>query len=140
MIDSEGRHVLCTPSVLYSETAAAAGLDAGANGILTIRQDGWDCDQNGTDRKCWVYTVFNHDHTQIGWGDDIRSPEIADGLDAIGSLVSFLLACAESKSEESENYSLFETPVREWAECYSDELSMIALEIEQEKELNRSRV
>lgn len=39
------------------------------------------------------------------------------------SLFAFLLACAESESESSENYSLFPPNVREWAQSFSDELT-----------------
>lgn len=39
------------------------------------------------------------------------------------SLFAFLLACAESKDESSENYDLFPPQVREWAQHFSDELT-----------------
>ena len=40
------------------------------------------------------------------------------------SLIAFLIACAEAKNESSENYDLFPPQVREWAQHYSDELTI----------------
>lgn len=139
MITQDGTHVLNTPSVIYADDSAIAGVDAGVLGFLTIREDGYDSDENGITRRNWIYKIFDPNHDQIGWGDDIRSPQWDTALEAMGALISFLLACAESRSEESENYSLFEKPVREWAEMVSDELTMISVEIDAELELKRER-
>jgi hypothetical protein len=134
MIQEDGTHVMVTPSVLYSDNSAVTGLDGGNLGILTVRFDGMDSDENGTNRKVWFYRVLGQDHDEIGMGDDIQGPETDSALHAMRSLVSFLLACAESKSEESENYSLFPKPIREWAEMVSDELSIVSAEIDDELE------
>jgi hypothetical protein len=60
---------------------------------------------------------------------------------ALGTLCSFLAACAESRSyvsrtgREGENADLFPDWIGEWAEQYSDELSMLSIELEESPEL-----
>lgn len=56
---------------------------------------------------------------------------------ALGSLCSFLSACAEGRQYttrtgcESENGDLFPEHIGEWAEQNSDELSMLSVELEE---------
>lgn len=52
--------------------------------------------------------------------------------DMLGTLISFLTACAES-SPDSENTHLFPAGVAEWAQVHSDELTVIAFEIEESR-------
>lgn len=64
-----------------------------------------------------------------GWGDERKM---------LATLLSFLTACAEGRAysrgsvHTSENRDLFPEVVGEWAEQHSDELSMIACELEEE--------
>lgn len=70
-------------------------------------------------------------------GDDLQSGcqggSIREGME---SLLSFLSACGEALNysdrtgHESENADLFPRDVAEWAAANSDELSMLALEVE----------
>lgn len=50
------------------------------------------------------------------------SNEIPNLRYASRSLFAFLLQCAESENEHSENFNLFPEHVREWAQKFSDEL------------------
>ncbi len=122
-------------SVIYTEEIALAAVGNGEGGYLHIKVDGkvWRRHRN---EYAIEYKILSSDMTTMHEADDIGVPVAVsspDGpaVDALSTLVSFLLACAESKSEESENYNLFPTPIREWAELYSDELSMLALELEE---------
>lgn len=138
MYDEKGQFVLCTPSVLYAENSAVAGLDAGENGLITIKHTDWESSDTAVDRKVWEWRIYDEDHHEIGSDDDLRSPEFHDALQAMGAIISFLTACAEA-SEDGENYNLFTPIVRDWASRNSDELAMIAVEIEQEEELRIAR-
>ena len=44
------------------------------------------------------------------------------------SLFAFLLACSEAKDEESDNYDLFPPQVRDWAQHFSDQITIEYLE------------
>jgi hypothetical protein len=64
--------------------------------------------------------------------------------DAFGAILSFLSACAESRAyarrrgrdeSEGENSDLFPANVGEWAESVSDELGMLACELEETRGL-----
>jgi|SRR6478609_7627187 len=134
MRDAQGNKVMVTPSVLYNDEVAIAGVDGGENGFTHIRFDGYDWHDG--DRAVYTWKVFDVNASLIGEGADIYGGvgQKPNALKAMGSLISFLTACAESKTEDSDNYHLFERDVREWAEGVSDELSIIALEIEGELE------
>lgn len=139
MRDHANNRVMVTPSVLYATESAVAAIDGGEGGFIHVRYDGvFYGDGWGGTCPTYPWRIFGTDGTEIGSSsdtdDEIRGAVDAppDALKAMGSMINFLLACAESKSEESENYTLFDGDVRAWAETYSDELSMIAVEISEE--------
>jgi hypothetical protein len=120
-------------SIIASTETAMAGVSGGEGGYLHVRLDGRAFTHS--EEHVVVWTVLGSDAQVIGTGIDMTVPVgLHDDVpvQALSSLISFLLACAESESEESENYRLFETPVREWAEMNSDELQMLQLELEEE--------
>jgi len=75
-------------------------------------------------------------------GDDLQSGcqggSIQEGME---SLLTFLSACGEAlnysdrSGHESENADLFPRDVAEWAQANTDELSMLACELQENKEL-----
>jgi len=83
------------------------------------------------DTPQWSYT-----------GDDLKSGVGGGSLqDMFAGLLSFLGACAESRAYQTrtgragENADLFPDYVGEWAEMHSDELSMLACELEERADL-----
>lgn len=116
------------------EDGASAAVGHGEQGYLIIHSDGLDF-RDGDHRQVWKFRILDTYGEVItatgGYEDHIYSPEFGTPMEALGSLVSFLLACAESKSEDSENYNLFPNEIREWAEMCSDELGMVAMAIEE---------
>lgn len=135
MFNIKGERVMVTPSIIFSDEVCLAAVDGGEGGYLHVRLDGRDWGPEG-DSHVVVTKVFSSDMDLISAQDDMRTPLIADESDitlrAMRAFVSFLSACAESKSEDSENYHLFDTPTREWAEMNSDELQILAAEIDEE--------
>jgi hypothetical protein len=53
--------------------------------------------------------------------------------EGLSSFLHFLSACAESKGK-GENTNLFPKRIREWAEHFSDEISMLMIEVEETKD------
>lgn len=129
MRNEQGDRVMVTPSVLYASEAAVLAVDGGEQGHIFLRTDGMWSDG----RTAFAYCIYDS-NGELLYQDNDLSSAASSALEGMQSLVSFLLACAESESEESENYSLFPASVREWAEMVSDELTMISLEIEEELE------
>lgn len=82
----------------------------------------------------WVWYIDFEDGREFtgsdlhGWGDT---------REMMGSLLTFLGACGESVNyrdrtgREGENADLFPAEVGAWAAQFSDEISMLALEIEE---------
>jgi hypothetical protein len=121
--------------VTAHEDGASAAVGHGEQGYLIIHSDGRSQVGFGGEKVHWKFRILDTYGDVLtakgGYEDEIHSPEFTTSMEALGSLVSFLLACAESRSEDSENYSLFPTEIREWAEMCSDELQMVALAIEE---------
>ena len=132
MRTQDGTKVLATPSALWSEEYGVVGVDGGEV-ILTVRYDG-DLFTTFGDRKIWAWKIFDQNHELLAEGDDIMSPPSGDALNALSSLCSFLVAFAEASDESSENWDLFPQQVRSLAEKYSDEITMVGLELQQEIE------
>lgn len=131
MRDLNGTHVMVTPSVLYSEESAVAAIDGGEGGFLHVRTDGVT-NEDGVDVQVFAYSIYDSNGDLVDRGHGLHGPRFnreSTAMTGMRALLSFLLACAESKSEDSENYSLFSTVTREWAEMNSDELSMIHEEV-----------
>ena len=91
-------------------------------------------------RQHYRYHIDLADGTEFT-GDDLSSGcnhSLQSGLE---SLLSFLSACGESinyetrTGRESENGDLFPRNVGEWAARNSDELSMLATELEETRDL-----
>jgi len=117
---------------MYTEHPDGAVLVVGNGeaGTIIIHTDGL-LFVDGSDQTTWSTVIVNEYGREIYSNNDLRSPAYNDvtvPLEAMSAFVSFLLACAESKSEESDNYSLFPTEIREWAELYSDELQQVFME------------
>jgi hypothetical protein len=82
-------------------------------------------------------------HIDLPGGKEYSSSDLASGVgggslqSGLESLLSFLSACGEGRSystrtgSESENADLFPEYVAEFTEQYSDELSMLAIELEE---------
>ena len=98
-------------------------------------------DPHGEDREVWGYSITR----PLGERGSVteRNADIYTGVgkratprEMLGTLLSFLGAAAESydyqvrTDEPGENLDLFTPPVVEWAYQNSDELSMLAYEIE----------
>lgn len=139
MRDINGTKVLVTPSIIYRSGYAVAAINGGEGGYLHVREDGLDT-HGGVNSYCFPWKVFDESMNLVGESgdDEIRAPVMdregdERALDAMSALISFLYACAESTDPDSDNYSLFVDEIREWAEMNSDNLAMVALEIEEER-------
>lgn len=81
----------------------------------------------GRQRYCWKWFRGAREES----GDDLSSGcgggTLIKGFD---SMLSFLGAFASATEQDEENYDLFPESMREWAELYSDEISMLELEID----------
>ena len=116
------------------EDGASAAVGHGEQGYLIIHEDGLDF-RDGDTRQVWKFRILDTYGEVItatgGYEDTIYSPEFGTSMEVLGSLVSFLMACAEAPDEDSENFNLFPHEIREWAEMCSDELGMVAMAIEE---------
>ena len=107
----------------------------GDGGFLIVRRDGMDVRDN-RDTQAFAWRVLDHQGITLDAGADLHEPYSSDQsgeervLRGLRALISFLLACAESPDEDSENYSLFSRPVREWAEMLSDELQLLSSQLD----------
>jgi len=74
-------------------------------------------------RPRYSYRILSEDWEYID--NDIYGAvnEVPDLNAAARSLFAYLYACQEAKDENSENYDLFPSHVREWAELHSEEIS-----------------
>lgn len=120
-------------SVIYSDESALASIDAGEGGFIHMRTDGVTY-EDGSERQCFVVNFFDSNGDFLYRDHDLQSPAYGEEpmLAGLQAILLFVLACAESESPDSENYSLFPDNVREWAETYSTELAMIHEEISEE--------
>lgn len=86
---------------------------------------------SGKPRWRWHLDTPTAEHS----GDDLRG--WGDAGEMLAALCSFLVACAESRhysrstGRTGGNADLFNDAVGEWAEQYSDEISLAGLEIEE---------
>lgn len=100
--------------------------------VVSVSHSGPDRDPwSGGFRQRYVYVIANGAAGWLYTGDDIRSGVGADPdeNDAMGSLLSFLSACAESRAYgdgTGENASLFPDHVGQWAEENSDAIAVAA--------------
>lgn len=120
-------------SLVASDERVLAAI--GDGGFLIVRRDGMDFRDN-RDTQAFAWRVMDEQGITIDAGTDLREPYFSNQsgeervLRGLRALCSFLVACAESPDEDSENYSLFSRPVREWAEQYSDELQVLSSELD----------
>lgn len=140
MRNQQGTKVMVTPSILYGESWALAVVGGEDGGFLHVHLPGDWSDDN---RMIANWRVNDQTGASIGKNDSDRTAIMGGvgqmflGLEALGSLCSFLGACAESyhyAGEEGENANLFPERVRDWAVMNSDEIAMLAMEIETELE------
>lgn len=123
--------------VVWHEEGACFAVNGGEGGYLIIHSDGLT-NADGVEVVTWKYSIVNEYGEQLESGDAVNSPRWSvdtvtpKSIQALHALISFLVACAESKSEYSENYNLFPQTTREWAEMWSDELSAVSVEMEEE--------
>lgn len=106
------------------------------NGTVSVEYEGLSPNEYGGYRRRYRYVI-----TANGWqyvGNDIESGVSAsvDEPGMLGTLLSFLAACVESRQYRDrngyggENSDLFPDHVAEWAETYSDEISLAAYELD----------
>lgn len=117
--------------ILTSGQALAA---VGSEGYLLVRREG----TGSEGRVHFMWRVLDSKGYSLGEGHDLSSGASGVGADPkqmLGTLVSFLSACAESRSyPDGENSDLFPAPVGEWAVQASDELSMLGYELDEDGE------
>lgn len=88
------------------------------------------CDGRDYDPKDELYSpVYSYSIVTPHWrydSNDIRGAgnEIPSLDRAAQSLFAFLIACAEAKDDSSDNFTLFPSEVRDWAQHFSDELQI----------------
>lgn len=101
-----------------------------ADGTVHLRVE-----RNGEDwegRTVYYYSITGHGQDHRRYQDLHTGVGMDHGpLAMLGTLLSFLTACAESYPD-GENADMFPPEVAEWAAQHSDELTMLALEIEGE--------
>jgi hypothetical protein len=106
------------------------------NGTVSVSHDGPERDALGGYRQRYTYTIAAN-----GWeyvGNDIRSGVGADVDESgmLGTLLSFMGACAESREylartgTGGDNADLFPEHVGQWCEDYSDDIGMLAYELD----------
>ncbi len=106
------------------------------NGTVSVSHDGPERDELGGYRQRYTYTIAAN-----GWeyvGNDIRSGVSAeiDEPGMLGTLLGFMGACAESRQYrdrngyDGENVDLFPEHVGQWCEDYSDEIGLMAYELD----------
>lgn len=150
MRDFNGTKVMVTPSIIYRSGWAVAAINGGEGGYLHIRSDGMDF-VNHANRHLFHWRVLDEEMEHVGADETADGDQIYSGavpasethhdvspeetLGAMRALISFLVACAEADSPESDNFHLFAEEIRGWAEMNSDNLSMILAEIEEEEKL-----
>lgn len=109
----------------------------GTGGFLLVRRDGMDV-RGGRDVQAFAYKILDDEAYTISQASDLFQPYVTQSdevdrermvLKGLRSLVSFLSAFAEA-GENSDNIGLFEYPVKAWAEQHSDELTMLACELD----------
>lgn len=94
--------------------------------------------REGRTRYQWYIDTPDFEAT----GNDLQSGCQGGSLqEGMASLLSFLSACGEALNysdrtgHESDNADLFPRNVAEWAQSHYEELSMLAIELEENKEL-----
>ena len=107
-------------------------------GYLHVRRDGMDV-RGERDVQAFAYKILDSEAFTLHADSDLFAPYFSESTEeqrertvigGLNSLVSFLLACAEARDEDDENYNLFPRKIREWAEQNSDELTMLASELD----------
>lgn len=90
-------------------------------------------------RESWAWRVLSGDGSYaVSQSRRLRGDYIWSGanahasspLNAMATLVSMLSAFAEARSSTSDNWDLFPTELRSWAQMRSDELSMLGYELD----------
>lgn len=102
---------------------------------LTVEYIGREYDSFREYRPRYKYIITPDDLAWQYVGDDISGPRYGaiDATSAMSALLSFLEACAESRTYgdgTGENSDLFPAHVGEWAEQYSDEINLARYEID----------
>lgn len=102
---------------------------------LTMEYIGREYDSFREYRPRYQYIITPDDLAWQYVGDDISGPMngAIDLESAMGALLSFLSACAESRAcgdGTGENSTLFPAHVGEWSEQYSDEINLARYEID----------
>ncbi len=106
------------------------------NGTVSVESDGPERDALGGYRQRYTYTIAAN-----GWqyvGNDIRSGVGAeiDEPGMLGTLLSFMGACAESREYLARTgtggdcVDLFPEHVGQWCVDYSDDIGMLAYELD----------
>ena len=116
--------------MIKSIETAMTGVDKGEAGYLWVSRSHYD----NKDRAIFAWKVFATDTTVIGQSEDMHSGVAGMGdspVDMTKAFVSFLLAVAEA-TEGSDNYDLFDSEVRNWAQYNSQELQDLASDFEDE--------
>lgn len=111
------------------------GVKIGSDSFISVEVVGYTRDG----RERYQYSIdtpeFEHTDSDLSSGSGLGKGE-QDGLQ---SLLMFLGAAAESyryeraTGRESGNHDLFPGHVREWAYEHSDEIDMLALELEEQE-------
>jgi len=105
-------------------------LDMGDAGSLRVESTG---EWNKDNRESFAYVIFDAQGEVLHEGKDLMSgvggEEDVDKM--MASLLDFLSASAEASGPDSDNWDLFPAVVRDWAKANSDELSILAVEMEE---------
>lgn len=122
---------MIVPKPMYISARLMAALDihdhSGKVGTLSVSANG-------------EWLVEDGEHVELDSGSDLRCPMAQDYGEIMGSLLSFLGACAESRTyarqtgRDGENSDLFNDECGAWAEQNSDELAMMQYELERDGE------
>lgn len=111
------------------------GLHIG-NAFVSIEYAGSTSD--GRQRYRYHIDIGDKTHTADDLSSGVGGGSLQDGME---SLLSILSACAESRAyrryakRAGENENLFPEFIADWADTYSDEISMLQCEIEEAENL-----
>lgn len=119
---------------LYISSRLLASVKVG-DSEMSVNPIGYSAD----DREVWSYSIYDDSGAEIATGSDLQSGcgQSCDASEMMSTLISFLLACAESIPNGTENANLFPESSHEWIVSHESELEMLAFELDGDSYFDR---
>jgi hypothetical protein len=126
-------HIHKPEGFIASENTALLAIDSGESGYIHIKLG----DRVRTLprlHRIVHWRILDSDMDIIHSDSDMAVTLNTDVTEAMRSFLSFLLAFAEAKSPESDNWDLFADSLRDWAQYNSTELEALHFELSDDKD------